>query len=245
MALAWVFDAQIWLSLLLLTCLEIILGVDNLVFLSLISSRLPLPQQANARRLGIAFAMLTRLILLALAFWLVYLNEPVFHLATHPVSVRDIFLFAGGVFLIWKSIDEIRHSFTVASGRKLNYASKNFSAVVIQIALLDMVFSLDSVMTAVGMTPHYWVMAVAIIIAMLMMLFASERLSRLILSAPRVRLLALCFLSLIGAVLLVEGCGVHVPKSAIFIALIFAVFVEIVDSWYNKIKQRQKKESDS
>jgi predicted tellurium resistance membrane protein TerC len=240
MLLSTVADPQIWLTLIVLTSLEIVLGVDNLVFLSLASSRLPTEQRANARRLGIMFAMVTRLILLALAFWLVYLTAPVFHVGTHPVSIRDIFLFFGGLFLIWKSIDEIRHSFRKASGKTFNHASKRFHTVVMQIALLDMVFSLDSVMTAVGVTRHYWVMATAIVIAMFVMLFSSGYMSRLILRFPRVRLLALCFLSLIGLVLLVEGCGVHVPKTSIFIALIFAVFVEAIHAFYERIKKRNK-----
>lgn len=232
-------DPQVWLTLLILTGLEIVLGVDNLVFLSLVSSRLPEGQRAYARRLGILFAMVTRLILLALAFWLVYLTKPVFHLGSHPVSIRDLFLFFGGLFLIWKAVDELRQTFHKASGHSFNHASSRFYIVVIQIALLDMVFSLDSVMTAVGVTQHYWVMATAIIITMLMMLFASGYISRFILAFPRIRLLALCFISLIGLVLLVEGCGVHVPKSSIFIALIFAAFVETIHIFYDKVRQRK------
>lgn len=229
-------DPQTWLTLLILIMLELVLGVDNLVFLSVISSRLPLSEQKKARRLGLSLALIMRLVLLALAFLLVQLSKPLFSVLGHYFSIRDLFLLLGGLFLIWKAIDELRVDMRQAIKSVAEQSAVSFRSAVMQIILLDTVFSLDSVMTAVGMAKEYWMMATAIIIAIILMLIASESISRFIVTYPRIRRLALCFLLLIGAVLVVESFAVEVSKIYTFIAFSFALFVELINIAYDKRK---------
>ncbi len=234
----WVADPQVWASLLTLTVLEIVLGVDNLVFIAILAGRLPKARQAAARRVGLALALITRLALLASIAWIISLIEPVFTAFGHPVSWRDIILIAGGFFLLYKGTAEIHHRMeddeqTGEAGHK----RAKFLGVVVQIMILDIVFSLDSVITAVGMSGNFWVMAAAIILAVILMLAASGPLSDFIERHPTVKMLALSFLLLIGMTLIADGAGVHVPKGYIYAAIGFSIVVEAL----NQVTARRKK----
>ncbi|MCP4473721.1 MAG: TerC family protein [Gammaproteobacteria bacterium] len=232
--LTTLLDAHTWLSLAILIGLEIILGIDNLVFLSLVSVTLPLHQQGRARRLGLTLAMIMRLLLLAGAFALISLQHPLLTPFGHPISIRDLFLLAGGIFLIWKSLDELRKAGPQEKTHKLAIGSGKFKTVVMKIVLLDMLFSIDSVMTAVGVTRDYWIMATAVIISILLMMIASGPISHFIQRHMRIRLLALAFLLLIGAILIIESSGIDIPRGYLFTALGFSLLVE----WINWRHQR-------
>ncbi|MGE5503707.1 MAG: TerC family protein [Actinomycetota bacterium] len=227
----WLSDPQAWLSLLTLSILEIVLGVDNLVFLAILSERLPEPQRPKARRLGLAFALATRLALLGSLAWIIGLTEPVFVVFEHAVSWRDLVLAGGGVFLLTKATHEIHGSLEgedeeAAAGSR---PAAGLLATVIQIGLLDIVFSLDSVITAVGMVDHLPVMVAAVLVAMALMLVASDPLSRFVSGHPTVKMLALSFLLLIGMTLVADGFGFHIPKGYIYFAMGFAVAVETLN----------------
>lgn len=232
--------ADTLISLVTLTFLEIILGVDNLIFLSIIAARLPKPQQKHARQIGLLFALFTRLVLLASVLWLIGLTKPVITIWGFALSGRDIVLLLGGLFLLYKSTDEIHAEFTPKIAiKKSTKNSANFFWVVTQIAMLDIIFSLDSVFTAIGMTQKFWVMATAISIAILTMIFASETLSRFIDRYPTIKMLALSFLLLIGTVLIADGLHFHVPRQYIYFALSFSVLVESLNLLI--ARKRQKK----
>ncbi|VVC76639.1 hypothetical protein AQUSIP_19620 [Aquicella siphonis] len=218
---------DILLSFVTLTILEVVLGIDNLVFLAIISQRLPKDQQAKARRLGLTFAWVTRLLLLASAIWLTKLTRPLFTLSGMPFSGRDIFLILGGLFLLAKSTQEI-HAEIEPEPQKHEVTKKSagFKMVVVQIALLDIIFSLDSVLTAIGLTQRFWLMAAAITIAIIAMLFASEPLSRFVEKHPTIKMLALSFLILIGMVLIADGFEFHIPRGYIYFSMGFSLFVE-------------------
>lgn len=215
-----------------LTLLEIVLGIDNLVLLAILSHRLPRHQQARGRRIGLTLAWVTRLMLLATAVALTKLNAPLVWVFNHGFSGRDLFLIAGGMFLLYKSTQEIHAELeqSAEKEKKANAKPVRFSIVVAQIALLDIVFSLDSVLTAVGLTQQFWVMAAAITIAILAMIYASEPLSRFIERNPTIKMLALSFLILIGVVLIADGFGTHVPRGYIYFAMGFSLFVESLNS---------------
>ncbi|HEX6840734.1 MAG TPA: TerC family protein [Stellaceae bacterium] len=227
----WLSDPQIWASLLTLTALEIVLGIDNLVFIAILAGRLPAAQQARARLVGLALALITRLALLASITWIIGLTRPLFEVFGQAVSWRDIILVAGGFFLLYKGTREIHHrlegdaSQVAASRRK----SPGFAGIVTQIMLLDMVFSLDSVITAVGMASHLWVMATAIVLAVAIMLAASGPLAAFVERHPTVKMLALSFLLLIGMTLIADGAGFPVPKGYIYAAIGFSVAVEALN----------------
>jgi predicted tellurium resistance membrane protein TerC len=234
----WAAFSQNIISLLTLTVLEIVLGVDNLVFISLASSHLPAPRQKAARRVGLLLALVTRLLLLAAVVWLIGLKQPWFSLFDHPFSGRDLILIAGGLFLLIKSTLEVHtefedHAVSIGGSR-----FTNFMLVIIQIGVLDIVFSLDSVFTAVGLTRVYWIMATAIVMAIIVMIVASEPLSRLIAKYPTVKMLALSFLLLIGTMLIADGFHYEIPRGYIYFAVAFSLFVEILN---NLVKQRKKK----
>src|SRR5579883_3202281 len=226
----WLADPQIWASLLMLTALEVVLGIDNLVFMAILAGRLPAEHQAWARRGGLALALITRLALLASIVWIIGLTRPLFEMRGHAVSWRDIILIAGGFFLLYKGSREIHH--WLEGGTAAAEAQRpavSFGGIVAQIALLDVVFSLDSVITAVGVASELWVMAAAIVIAIAIMLGASGPLSAFIERHPTVKMLTLSFLLLIGMTLIADGAGFHLPKGYIYAAMGFSVGVEILN----------------
>lgn len=233
----WLSDPQIWLSLATLSLLEIVLGVDNLLYLAIVANRLPEDLRPLGRRLGLIFALVTRVILLASISWIAGLVEPVFTVWNHPVSWRDIIMIGGGIFLVTKATHEIHGSLegegngdqdqdpaTVAEA-----ARAGMTAVIIQIALLDIVFSLDSVITAVGMADNLWVMITAVILASVVMVVAANPLSALIERHPTIKMLALSFLLLVGMTLVAEGTGFHVPKGYLYFAMGFSLGIEILN----------------
>jgi predicted tellurium resistance membrane protein TerC len=234
----WLGDPQIWASLLTLTALEIVLGVDNLVFIAILAGRLPAAQQPRARFVGLALALVTRLALLASITWIIGLTRPLFEVFGHAVSWRDIILVAGGFFLLYKGTREIHHRLEGdAPAEEGGGAGTSFAGIVTQIMLLDMVFSLDSVITAVGMANELWVMATAIILALAIMLAASGPLATFVERHPTVKMLALSFLLLIGMTLIADGAGVHVPKGYIYAAIGFSVAVEAL----NQVAARRRR----
>ncbi len=226
----WLGDPQIWASLLTLTALEIVLGIDNLVFIAILAGRLPAERQDRARRVGLALALITRLALLASIVWIIGLTRPLFEVLGHAVSWRDIILIAGGFFLLYKGTREIHERLEGdMPPEATSRARTSFGGVVVQIMLLDIVFSLDSVITAVGMANELWVMAAAIIIAVVIMLGASGPLANFVDRHPTVKMLALSFLLLIGMTLIADGAGFHVPKGYIYAAISFSVVVELLN----------------
>ena len=230
---------DIAVSLLALIILEIILGIDNLVFLSILTEKLPREQRKKARRWGLSFAWITRLMLLASAVWIVKLTRPLFGVAGFSFSVRDLFLFAGGAFLIAKATQEIHDEVgdEETEERALGTPLATFKNVVIQVALMDVIFSLDSVLTAVGLTNRFLVMAFAITCAILVMIYASEWVSEFIEKHPSIKILALSFLILIGTVLVADSFSFHVPRGYIYFAMSFSLAVETL----NLIKRSHRK----
>jgi len=229
----WILDPEIWASLLTLTALEIVLGIDNLVFIAILAGRLPAEQRDRARQIGLSLALLTRLALLASITWIIGLTQPLFALFDHPVSWRDIVLVAGGLFLLYKGTREIHHALEgdEPGGAEPEHGRASFAGVVAQIMLLDIVFSLDSVITAVGMANSLWVLATAVIIAVAIMLAASGPLAEFVQRHPTVKMLALSFLMLIGMTLIADGAGLHVPKGYIYAAIGFSVGVEALNQF--------------
>ena len=228
----WLSDPQVWASLLTLTALEIVLGIDNLVFIAILAGRLPAAQQHKARQVGLALAVVTRLLLLASIAWVIGLTRPLFAVFDHPVSLRDMVLAAGGLFLLYKGTTEIHRRLEGGGTEAMATAGRaGFSGVVLQIVLLDIVFSVDSVITAVGMANTVWIMAAAIVIAVALMLAASQPLAEFVERHPTVKMLALSFLLLIGMTLIADGAGFHVPKGYIYAAIGFSVVVEALNQW--------------
>ena len=224
-------DPQVWASLVTLTALEIVLGIDNLVFIAIVAGRLPPQRQNAARQVGLSLALITRLALLASITWIIGLTEPVFAIVGQPVSWRDIVLIAGGLFLLYKGTKEIHQRLEGEEQEKARIGRTSFTGVIVQIMVLDIVFSLDSVITAVGMANTLWVMATAIIIAVVIMLLASRPLAEFVERHPTVKMLALSFLLLIGMTLIADGAGFHVPKGYIYAAIGFSVLVEALNQW--------------
>jgi predicted tellurium resistance membrane protein TerC len=230
MSAATLADPQLWASLATLTALEIVLGIDNLVFIAILASRLPPERQARGRQVGLALALLTRLALLASIVWIIGLTRPLFAVAGHPVSWRDLILIGGGLFLLYKGTSEIHDKLEGEIRTDAPAAQRpSFVSIVVQIMLLDIVFSLDSVITAVGMASELWVMAAAVIVAVLIMLAASGPLAAFVDRHPTVKMLALSFLLLIGMTLVADGAGFHVPKGYIYAAIAFSVVVEMLN----------------
>jgi len=227
----WLIDPQIWASLVTLTALEIVLGIDNLVFITIVAGRLPPEHQNPARRVGLALALITRLALLASIVWIIGLTRPLFHLFGEPFSWRDIVLIAGGLFLLYKGTREIHHGVEGGGRERAADRRSSFPSVVAQIMLLDVVFSLDSVITAVGMANTLWVMAAAIIVAVVILLAASKPLAAFVERHPTVKMLALSFLLLIGMTLIADGAGFEVPKGYIYAAIGFSVAVETLNQF--------------
>jgi predicted tellurium resistance membrane protein TerC len=223
---------EVWASFATLAALEIVLGVDNIIFIAILSGRLPVEKRESARKLGLLGAFVSRLGLLAALSWIVKLDKPLFHVFDRPFSGKAIILLAGGLFLLYKATKEIHHKLEAANEDASNptaTTATTFSAVILQIIMLDCVFSIDSVITAVGMTPHLWIMVAANVIALLMMLAVGRQISEFVERHPSVKVLALSFLLMIGLVLILEGVGIHVPKGYIYGAMGFSVFVEFLN----------------
>jgi len=228
-AFGWTSTADGWVALLTLTALEIVLGIDNVVFISILSSKLPPGQRETARKVGMFLAMFIRIALLLSITWVMGLTEPLFHLLGRGISGRDLILIVGGLFLIAKSTHEIHLKLegdeeSGATGRVVSLAG-----VIVQILLLDIVFSLDSVITAVGMADHVAVMIAAVVIAVAVMMLSARAVSRFVEQHPTVKMLALSFLILIGVSLIGEGWGQHIPKGYIYFAMGFSLFVEAIN----------------
>ena len=229
-------DPNLWASFITLTVLEIVLGIDNLIFISIVAGKLPPERQGQARTVGLALALVTRLLLLASIAWLVVLTQTVFSLLGHGVSWRDMILIAGGLFLIYKGTVEIHEQIEGdghgAAGDAASGTARRgptFARTIAQILVLDIVFSIDSVITAVGMADNLWVMSSAVIVAVVVMLFASGPVAAFVQAHPTVKMLALSFLLLIGMVLVADGVGFHVPKGFVYTAMGFSVAVEFLN----------------
>jgi predicted tellurium resistance membrane protein TerC len=225
----WITDPDIWVALVTLTVLEIVLGIDNVVFISILSGKLPQHQQKRARRLGLGLAMLMRIGLLFSISWLVGLTATLFEVLGQEISGRDIVLIAGGLFLLAKSTFEIHEKLEGHHGPNEGKAAASFLSVIIQVMLLDIVFSLDSVITAVGMADDLGVMIAAVVIAIGVMILTAEPVSAFVNEHPTVKILALSFLLLIGMSLVADGLGQHIPKGYIYAAIAFSVFVEMLN----------------
>lgn len=229
----WLSDPNAWLALATLTALEIVLGVDNIIFISILCGRLPENQRAKARNIGLMFAMLTRIGLLFTLTWMMTLTTPLFAVFAHDLSGRDLILIGGGLFLLWKSVHEIHNSLEGPmenqDGSTAAVVTTTFGAVIAQIAVIDIVFSLDSVITAVGMVDELSIMVVAIVIAVGVMLFAAGPIGAFVDRHPTIKMLALSFLILVGVALIGEGWEMHIPKGYIYFAMAFAVVVEMLN----------------
>ena len=232
----WLTDPQAWVALGTLTALEIVLGIDNIIFISILASKLPLSQQPKARVLGLTVAMVARLLLLLSLSWLMALTAPLFEVLSNEISGRDVILIIGGLFLLVKSTLEIHDKLEGEESHAPAGAGATFATVIVQIGLLDIVFSLDSVITAIGMVQKVTVMAVAIIIAVLVMMAAAGPINRFIDQHPTIKILALSFLLLVGVMLIGEGLEFHIPKGYIYFAMAFSVFVEMLNT---KIRKRK------
>lgn len=226
----WLSDPAIWSALLTLTALEIILGIDNIIFISILSDRLPPQQRNTARTTGLLLAMLMRIALLFSIGWMMGLTEPLFTALGHDFTGRDLILIAGGLFLIYKSTTEIHAKLEGEDHSKdVSKRAVSFASVIVQILLLDIVFSLDSVITAIGMTSNIMIAVVAVVISVGIMLFAARPLAEFVNEHPTIKILALAFLLLIGMTLVADGFGQHVSKGYIYFAIAFSVFVEILN----------------
>ena len=230
---------EAWVSLLTLTVLEIVLGIDNIIFLSIITGRLPVHQQKMARRIGLALALLMRIALLSAIAWIASLKEPFIHLFDHGVSWRDVILGAGGLFLLYKGTTEIHHTVEGDEDHASRKATTFVSAIV-QIIILDMVFSLDSVITAVGMADHLPVMIAAVVIAIGVMLVASEPVSAFVNRHPSVKMLALSFIMLVGLSLVADAAHFHIPRGYLYFAISFSLLVEVLNLMTAKNAAKKK-----
>ena len=226
----WLFNPEIWIALVTLTVLEVVLGVDNVIFISILSAKLPHDRQKLARRVGLGLALVSRVALLLSLSWIIQLTEPLFAVAGRAVSGRDLTLLGGGLFLLAKSTCEIHESLEGDEGRRSRGKAATFAGVILQILVLDVVFSLDSVITAVGMVDRIGVMVAAIVIAVVVMLISAEAISAFVNERPTVKVLALSFLLLVGFSLVAEGFHHEIPKGYLYFAMAFSVFVEMINS---------------
>ena len=226
---SWVSDPQAWIALATLLALEIVLGIDNIVFISILAGKLPKQQQPRAIRTGLLLAMVTRIGLLFSISWLVGLTAPLFSVLGLEISGRDLILLAGGLFLIYKAVTEIHDKLEGEEGHESDRVAASFAAVIAQILVIDIVFSLDSVITAVGMADDIAVMVIAVVVAVLIMLIAAQPLAAFVDQHPTVKMLALSFLILIGVSLVAEGLHQHIPKGYIYFSMGFAVLVEFLN----------------
>lgn len=235
-----------WVALATLIAMEVVLGIDNLIFISILTNKLPEHQRERARRIGISLALVLRLGLLGTVAWIVQLTEPVIELFGNAFSWKDMILIAGGLFLLWKATKEIHHSVDPTPGGDMfegkqldNAVTMGFSAAIAQILLLDLVFSVDSIITAVGMTDHVAIMVIAVVVAVTVMLLAANPLAKFINENPTVVMLALGFLLMIGMTLIAEGFGAHVPKGYVYAAMAFSAGVEMLNMMARRARQKQ------
>jgi len=231
------YSPEAWASLLTLTVLEIVLGIDNIIFISIVSSRLPANQQDKARTIGLLLALIMRVILLSLIFWIAHLVEPLFTVLGNEISWRDIILIGGGLFLLVKGTMEIHHSVESSEEDQAAMKKATFGGVLVQIMILDIVFSLDSVITAIGMAEHQSIMIAAIVIAIGVMMFAAKPISDFVNRHPTVKMLALSFLLLVGMALIADGFEVHIPRGYLYFAVAFSLGVECLNIWMRKKKK--------
>lgn len=228
---SWIASTEGWIALLTLTVMEIVLGIDNIVFISILADKLPAEQRARARFLGLGFAMLTRILLLLCITWVMQLRDPIFSLFGHAFSGKDLILILGGLFLLWKSTKELHHKVEghVEAAHHASRGKAALGAILVQIAVLDIVFSLDSVITAVGMVEHISIMILAVMVAVGFMMAFAGPVNNFISRHPTVKVLALSFLLLIGTTLVAEGFHFHFQKGFVYFAMAFSVFVEMLN----------------
>lgn len=232
----WISDPQAWIALFTLTALEIILGIDNIIFISILAGKLPRHKQASARVVGLALAMIMRILLLLSLSWMMRLTSPLFELFGRAFSGRDLILIVGGLFLLAKSTMEIHENLEHENRQKLERkVAASFTLIVLQIMLMDMIFSLDSVITAIGMARHLAIMIIAIVIGIAIMMIFIGAVSRFVEKRPTIKMLALSFLLLIGVALIADGLHVHIPRGYIYFAIAFSAFVEFLNQ---KIRYR-------
>lgn len=232
-------DPAAWASLLTLTALEVVLGIDNIIFLSIVSARLPLPQQRPARQIGLGLALLMRIALLLSITWIIGLTTPILSVWDYDLSWRDLILLGGGLFLLAKGTMEIHHTVEGEEEGGVK-ASSTFAAAIAQIVVLDIVFSLDSVITAVGMAQHVEIMIAAVVIAIIVMLVAAEPVSAFVQRHPTVKMLALSFLILVGVALVADGLHFHIPRGYLYFAIAFSILVETLNLLARARRQRRR-----
>ncbi|KXU28983.1 TerC family protein [Campylobacter coli] len=242
----WIFSAEMWIALATLIGLEIVLGIDNIIFIAILVGRLPKEKRQRARIFGLSLAMITRLLLLLSLFWIMKLTTPLFSVFSQEISGRDIILILGGLFLIAKSTLEIHHDIDNA-GEKSDEevlkegAKRGFFSILIQIAVLDIVFSLDSVITAVGMVNNIEIMMIAVVVAIFVMMLASKSISNFVDDNPTIKILALAFLILVGVTLVAEGLDFHISKTYVYFAMAFSLGVESINIYIKKKRLAQEK----
>jgi len=239
--MAWLSNPEVWIALLTLTVLELVLGIDNIVFISILAGRLPADQQGRARIIGLGLAMITRILLLLSLNWLVRLTEPLFRVFDFSVSGRDLILVSGGLFLLFKGTHEIHDKLEGEEGEMAVPVHPSFNMVITQIVLLDIVFSLDSVITAVGMTNEIVIMVAAVVIAVIVMMIFSKPLSDFVEEHPTVKMLALSFLLLIGTALIADALHFHIPRGYLYFAVAFSGMVEALNQYVAHSRGRKKK----
>lgn len=239
--MTWIYDPHAWVALATLTALEIVLGIDNIIFLTILVGRLPASQRQSARLIGLGLAMGTRILLLLSIAWVMTLTKPLFSVLEMDFSGRDIILIVGGLFLMAKSTHEIHNSLEVETHEEAHSVRKvSYLSILIQIALLDVVFSLDSVITAVGLAEHVEIMVIAIVTSVLVMMFSAKSIGEFVDEHPTLKMLALSFLILVGMALLGEGFELHIPKGYIYFAMAFSVMVEMLNIRMSKKKKLLK-----
>ncbi|MCI6641173.1 MULTISPECIES: TerC family protein [Campylobacter] len=235
----WMYSPEAWISLATLTGLEVVLGIDNIIFIAILCGKLPVQQRAKARVLGLGLAMITRILLLLSIVWIMSLTKPLFSVFSQTFSGRDLVLIIGGLFLLAKSTSEI-HGDIVGEENKINAKTHSFFVTLIQIAILDIVFSLDSVITAVGMAEHLPVMILAVVVAVIIMMFASGMIAKFVDENPTIKILALSFLILVGVSLIGDGFKFHIPKGYIYFSMAFSLCVELINI---KLRSKTRKAS--
>jgi predicted tellurium resistance membrane protein TerC len=243
-------DPNTWMAFLTLTALEVVLGIDNIIFISVIANRLPTEIRENVRRIGLLLALVTRILLLVSLSWVMSLTHPLLAVMGHPISGRDLILLLGGFFLIWKASKEIylevEEGEAPPSPDQANAVKRDkslqklFLTSVLQIGLLDIIFSLDSVITAVGMVDHIGIMIAAVMASVLIMLLAAKSLGDFVHRHPSIKVLALSFLTVVGVVLITEGMGIHIPKGYVYVAMAFSLLVELINIRAREKKSKQK-----